>query len=65
MFGSIESLTGPPQKNRFEGKLVGFDEYMNVVLDEAEELDLKKGSRKQLGRILLKGDSITLIQHAK
>jgi small nuclear ribonucleoprotein E len=44
---------------------VGFDEYMNVVLDEAEELDLKKSSRKQLGRILLKGDSITLIQHAK
>lgn len=44
---------------------MGFDEYMNVVLDEAEELDMKKGTRKQLGRILLKGDSITLIQHAK
>lgn len=52
-------------RHRFEGKLIGFDEYMNVVLDEAEELDLKQGTRKQLGRILLKGDSITLIQHAK
>jgi small nuclear ribonucleoprotein E len=67
---SLSVSLSPPNpsthtKNRFEGKLVGFDEYMNVVLDEAEELDLKKGSRKQLGRILLKGDSITLIQHAK
>jgi len=47
-----------------EGKLIGFDEYMNVVLDEAEEVDSKKGTRKALGRILLKGDAITLIQHA-
>ncbi|EWM21320.1 small nuclear ribonucleoprotein e [Nannochloropsis gaditana] len=49
---------------RMEGKLIGFDEYMNVVLDEAEEVDSKKGTRKALGRILLKGDAITLIQHA-
>ena len=49
---------------RMEGKLIGFDEYMNLVLDDAEEVDLKKDTRKQLGRILLKGDTITLIQHA-
>ena len=72
----------------------GFDEYMNLVLDEAEEVSLKRKSRKPLGqlpcymympcrdclllcqyaktvvticaqnagRILLKGDNITLMQ---
>jgi small nuclear ribonucleoprotein E len=34
---------------------------MNLVLDNAEELDLKKKAAKPLGRILLKGDNITLI----
>ena len=27
----------------------GFDEYMNLVLEDAEEVSMKKGSRKQLG----------------
>jgi small nuclear ribonucleoprotein E len=49
---------------RFEGKLIGFDEYMNVVLDDTEEIDMKKSTRERLGRILLKGDSITMIQNA-
>jgi len=40
----------------------GFDEYMNLVLDNAEEVDMKKNTRKSLGRILLKGDNITLMQ---
>ncbi|GJZ90330.1 small nuclear ribonucleoprotein E [Tanacetum coccineum] len=35
----------------------GFDEYMNLVLDEAEEVSIKKKTRKPLGRILLKGES--------
>uniref|UniRef100_A0A2K5I092 Small nuclear ribonucleoprotein E n=1 Tax=Colobus angolensis palliatus TaxID=336983 RepID=A0A2K5I092_COLAP len=38
---------------RIEGYFIGFDEYMNLVLDD---------SRKQLGRIMLKGDNITLLQ---
>ncbi len=46
---------------RIEGKIIGFDEYMNLVLDEAEELSVKKKTRKSLGRILLKGDNITLM----
>ena len=46
---------------RIEGKIIGFDEYMNLVLDEAEELSIKKKTRKALGRILLKGDNITLM----
>ena len=49
---------------RLEGVIIGFDEYMNVVLDDATEVDRKKKTRTELGRILLKGDNITLIQHA-
>ena len=46
---------------RVEGRIIGFDEYMNLVLDDAEELSVKKMTRKALGRILLKGDNITLL----
>ncbi|XP_033351914.1 speckle-type POZ protein [Bombus vosnesenskii] len=48
---------------RIEGHIVGFDEYMNLVLDDAEEYNLKTKARKPLGRIMLKGDNITLIQN--
>jgi small nuclear ribonucleoprotein E len=47
---------------RIEGCIIGFDEYMNLVLDEAEEVHMKTKIRKTIGRILLKGDNITLIQ---
>jgi small nuclear ribonucleoprotein E len=47
---------------RIEGHIVGFDEYMNLVLDDAAEVHLKKRTRKEVGRIMLKGDNITLIQ---
>lgn len=50
---------------RIEGRIIGFDEYMNLVLDDAEEVSTKKKSRKPLGRIMLKGDCITLMQGAK
>lgn len=39
----------------------GFDEFMNVVVDEAYEISSKDGTRSEIGRILLKGDNITLI----
>jgi len=42
--------------------VVGFDEYMNLVLDEATEVHTKRKTEKKLGRIMLKGDNITLIQ---
>ena len=48
---------------RIEGHIIGFDEYMNLVLDDAFEVHIKNKTRKQLGRILLKGDNITLIQN--
>ncbi|KAJ8031895.1 Small nuclear ribonucleoprotein E [Holothuria leucospilota] len=50
---------------RIEGHIIGFDEYMNLVLDDAEEYHLKNQTRKPLGRILLKGDNITLIQNVQ
>merc|ERR1712058_158364 len=47
---------------RIEGCIVGFDEYMNLVLDEAAEVHLKRKDEKKLGRIMLKRDNITIIQ---
>jgi small nuclear ribonucleoprotein E len=49
---------------RIEGQIIGFDEYMNVVLDDAEEVDVKTNKKTYVGRILLKGDCITLLQEA-
>ena len=46
----------------FEGKILGFDEYMNMVLDECEEVNDKKKTRNYLGRLMLKGDNITLVR---
>uniref|UniRef100_A0A453RYM9 Sm protein E n=1 Tax=Aegilops tauschii subsp. strangulata TaxID=200361 RepID=A0A453RYM9_AEGTS len=43
--------------------VAGFDEYMNLVLEDAEEINIKKNTRKSLGRILLKGDNITLMMN--
>ena len=50
---------------QIEGQIIGFDEYMNMVLDDAVEIDSKKNARQEVGRILLKGDSITLLQEAQ
>jgi len=47
---------------RIEGHIIGFDEYMNLVMDNAEEIHMKKGTRKPVGRVMLKGDNITLLQ---
>ncbi|KAL3233198.1 Small nuclear ribonucleoprotein E [Nakaseomyces bracarensis] len=53
---------------RIRGTIRGFDEFMNVVIDDAVEVpvDVKTGTEQvdkgtKLGRILLKGDNITLI----
>jgi len=48
---------------RIEGQIIGFDEFMNLVIDDATEVYVKDAKpRRELGRILLKGDNITLIQ---
>lgn len=46
---------------RIQGKIRGFDEFMNVVIDDAVEVSTVNGTKEALGRILLKGDNITLI----
>ncbi|CDO52718.1 similar to Saccharomyces cerevisiae YOR159C SME1 Core Sm protein SmE, part of heteroheptameric complex (with Smb1p, Smd1p, Smd2p, Smd3p, Smx3p, and Smx2p) that is part of the spliceosomal U1 [Geotrichum candidum] len=47
--------------SRLEGTVRGFDEFMNLVLDDTVEVNYKKNTRRELGRILLKGDNITLV----
>lgn len=42
----------------------GFDEYMNLVLDDAVEIDQPARTSINLGRILLKGDTITMLTAA-
>ena len=34
---------------RIEGRIVGFDEYMNLVLADAKEVSKKKKTEKELG----------------
>jgi small nuclear ribonucleoprotein E len=38
---------------RLQGKIIGFDEYMNLVLD-AVELSVKKNTRRAVGGIMLR-----------
>jgi len=47
---------------RIEGHIIGFDEYMNLVLENAEEYYVKTKRRRTIGRVLLKGENITLIR---
>merc|ERR1712083_1162190 len=48
---------------RIEGRILGFDEYMNLVVDDAEEIQVKKKTRRAIRRILLKGDNICLMMN--
>lgn len=50
---------------RIEGRIMGFDEFMNIVLDDAEEIKVKEKTRETVGRIMLKGDNISLITEAR
>ncbi|KAI2621124.1 small nuclear ribonucleoprotein E [Hypoxylon sp. NC1633] len=54
---------------RIEGKIRGFDEFMNLVIDDAVEVKQvtktnPEEKRRNLGQILLKGDNVSLIQEA-
>ncbi|KAH6681134.1 hypothetical protein F5X68DRAFT_211950 [Plectosphaerella plurivora] len=54
---------------RIEGKIRGFDEFMNIVVEDAVEVKQisktnKEETRRPLGQILLKGDNVSLIQSA-
>lgn len=43
---------------RFQGTIIGLDEYMNLTLDSVVEINQKRGTQKHLGRIVLKSDNI-------
>ncbi|KAK3390252.1 small nuclear ribonucleoprotein E-like protein [Podospora didyma] len=52
---------------RITGTIRGFDEFMNLVVDDAVEIKQitktnDKETRRELGQILLKGDNVSLIQ---
>ncbi|KAK4171916.1 hypothetical protein QBC36DRAFT_339005 [Triangularia setosa] len=52
---------------RIVGIIRGFDEFMNLVIDDAVEVkQISKTNdtetRRNLGQILLKGDNVSLIQ---
>jgi small nuclear ribonucleoprotein len=42
-----------------EGKLVGFDDYMNMVLEDTEEQ--KEETQRRLGTVILRGNNIISI----
>lgn len=44
----------------FRGKLVGYDIHMNLVLEEAEELNNGEPIRS-LGHVVVRGDNVVLI----
>ncbi len=42
------------------GKLKSYDQHLNIVLDDAEELK-PDGSTRKLGTIVIRGDTVILI----
>lgn len=47
---------------RLEGKILGFDEFMNVVLDDTYEIRTKSNTSRPLGKIMIKGENVTLVR---
>ena len=41
------------------GKLFSFDQHMNLVLEDAEEISSDKG--RKLGTIIVRGDNVVLV----
>ncbi len=46
------------------GKLRSYDQHLNIVLDDAEELR-DDGSTRKLGTIVIRGDTVILISPTK
>ena len=47
------------QKSKVEGKLTGFDEYMNMVLEETTERTADE--ERRLGTVVLRGNNVVSI----
>ena len=44
-------------KRQVAGVIIGYDQYMNLVLDQAKELSAREGPR-ELGTVAIRGNSI-------
>ena len=42
------------------GSLLGFDQHMNLILDQSEEIPAE-GDSKSLGTIIVRGDNVVMI----
>jgi len=42
------------------GNLLGFDQHMNLLLDQSEEI-LSDGDSKSLGYLVVRGDNVVMI----
>lgn len=42
-----------------EGKLIGFDDYMNMVLEDTEEMGPE--NKRRLGLVILRGNNVVSI----
>ncbi|CCW68027.1 unnamed protein product [Phytomonas sp. Hart1] len=48
-------------QTKIEGNLLGYDEFMNVVLGDAVEINTKRKETTTLGKILLRSDNVGVI----
>lgn len=44
-----------------EGKIIGFDQFMNIVLDDAYEVYVKTSRRIHLGTTMLRGECVGIV----
>lgn len=58
---TVEIWTEHNPNLKFQGKIIGFDEWMNLTLDHTQEINVKKGTVTDIGKIILKGDVISVV----
>lgn len=46
---------------KLEANLLGYDEFMNVVLGDTTEINLRTNQTQHLGKILLRSDNVGVI----
>lgn len=47
----------------FSGTLLGFDDYVNMVLQDVTEYDAATGNREKHEELLLNGNGICMVRH--
>ncbi len=50
--------------NEVRGRLKSYDQHLNLVLEDAEEI-MQDGSTRKLGTIVIRGDTVLLISPAQ